>query len=74
MTWYMRMGTGVELLGLAASGVASEPDAGGAPIQTNASVESETARAESALASEVVREVVMAGTVGGGSNRPATGP
>jgi hypothetical protein len=31
-----------------------------------------SARAVSDTANEMVREVVMAGTVGGGSNRPAT--
>jgi nucleoside phosphorylase len=47
-------------------------DAGAAPAETRTSVESETATAESALAAENVRVVVMAGTVGGVSNRPAT--
>ena len=32
-----------------------------------------SARAVSATATEVVREVIMAGTVGRASNRPATG-
>jgi len=48
-------------------------DVGAAPVETNTSVEKEAARAASALVAEDVRAVVIAGTVGGAANRPATG-
>lgn len=48
-------------------------DPGAVPFETNTSVEKEMARAASALVAEYVRVVVIAGTVGGASNRPATG-
>jgi hypothetical protein len=47
-------------------------DAGAAPAETRTSVESERAMTASDLATESVRAVVMAGTVGGVSNPPAT--
>src|SRR5687767_13193210 len=56
ITWYMRMGTGV-CEGFAA--VAESPD-------------DTKARTASTAAPEVKRKVVMPGTVGGASNRPAT--
>ena len=76
MTWYMRIGTGVRAPAGAttvADASSARTDAEATTVEPSASVESEAAKAASAFASEDVREVVMAGTVGGASNRLATG-
>ena len=44
----------------------------GAIPASDGAIDEASARAASVTAAEVKREVVMAGTVGGASNRPAT--